>query len=70
MDPTLPNLAHMTHWGQGVSRRFQIFIILVSFGGILKNVYKILMKVPQIVKLEQNDINKNVRGKNQFLNKF
>ena len=65
-----PNLAQMTRWGQGVSESFQNYITLISFGGILKNVCKILLKVPQIVKLEQNDINTNCREKIQFLNEF
>ena len=60
----------MTYKGQGLSKRFQNYIILSSFGVILKNVCKLLLEVPQIVKLKQNDINKNCRGKNQFLNEF
>ena len=66
LEGSSPNLAQITYKGQGVSERFQNFIIFISFGGIFKNVCKLLLKVPQIVKLEQNDINTNCRGKNQF----
>ena len=56
--------------GQGVSERFQIFIILLIFDVILKNVSRLLLQVPQIVAIQENSINKHCRGDQQFLSEF